>query len=105
MVTHSTRKAGLRSLERAIGGIVHYRAVSWVAHVDEQGLPPSSSPPAFPQCPRFPPFDSLVRRSKDGGAGCNSVAEADELEFLRCRVMTARTESASRDGESFGALS
>ena len=49
--------------------------------------------------------DTLAKHSKDGDAGYTSVTEADELEFLGCRVTTARTESVSRDGESFGALS
>ena len=38
-VTHYTREAGVRSLERAIGGIVYFKAVEWAAHVDAPGLP------------------------------------------------------------------
>jgi ATP-dependent Lon protease len=37
-VTHYTQEAGVRSLERAIGGIVRYEAVEWAAYVDKQGL-------------------------------------------------------------------
>ena len=42
IATHYTREAGVRALERAIGGVVRYKAVEWTAHVDAQGLPHSS---------------------------------------------------------------
>ena len=37
-VTHYTQEAGVRSFERAIGGIVLCKAVERAGHVDKQGL-------------------------------------------------------------------
>ncbi|KAJ7626429.1 ATP-dependent protease La [Mycena polygramma] len=37
IATQYTREAGVRSLERAIGAVVRYKAVEWAEHVDEQG--------------------------------------------------------------------
>ncbi|KAI0696159.1 Lon protease C-terminal proteolytic domain-containing protein [Cytidiella melzeri] len=34
IATHYTREAGVRSLERAIGGVVRYKAVEWAEHLD-----------------------------------------------------------------------
>ncbi|KAJ7695075.1 ATP-dependent protease La [Mycena rosella] len=36
IATEYTREAGVRSLERAIGAVVRYKAVEWAEHVDEQ---------------------------------------------------------------------
>ncbi|TFK71533.1 ATP-dependent protease La [Pluteus cervinus] len=36
IVTRYTREAGVRSLERAIGGVVRYKAVEWAEYVDGQ---------------------------------------------------------------------
>ncbi|KAJ7113702.1 ATP-dependent protease La [Mycena crocata] len=36
IATQYTREAGVRSLERAIGAVVRYKAVEWAEHVDEQ---------------------------------------------------------------------
>ncbi|KAH9039666.1 ribosomal protein S5 domain 2-type protein [Lactarius pseudohatsudake] len=80
MVTHYTRKAGVRSLERSIGGIVRSKAVEWAAHVDAQGLAPSSLPTPLPAASE--PSDALVKRSKEGGVGFNPIVEADELEKI-----------------------
>ncbi|KAH8987330.1 ATP-dependent protease La [Lactarius akahatsu] len=79
-VTHYTREAGVRSLERSIGGIVRFKAVEWAAHVDAQGLAPSSLPTLLPAASE--PSDALVKRSKEGGVGYNPVVEADELEKI-----------------------
>ncbi|KAH9008756.1 Lon protease C-terminal proteolytic domain-containing protein [Lactarius hengduanensis] len=79
-VTHYTREAGVRSLERSIGGIVRFKAVEWAAHVDAQGLAPSSLPTPLPAASE--PSDALVKRSKEGGVGYNSIVEADELEKI-----------------------
>ncbi|KAH9008059.1 ATP-dependent protease La [Lactarius hengduanensis] len=59
-VTHYTREAGVRSLERSIGGIVRFKTVEWAAHVDAQDLTPS----------------------KHGDVGYNPLVEADELEKI-----------------------
>jgi ATP-dependent Lon protease len=79
-VTHYTQEAGVRSLERTIGGIVRYKAVEWAAYVDKQGLPPSSLPPPLPAPSET--SKALVKRSKHDGAGYNPVVEADELEKI-----------------------
>ena len=34
VVTQYTREAGVRALERAIGGVVRFMAVEWAAHID-----------------------------------------------------------------------
>ena len=34
VVTQYTREAGVRALERAIGGVVRFKAVEWAAHID-----------------------------------------------------------------------
>jgi ATP-dependent Lon protease len=37
VVTKYTREAGVRALERAIGGVLRFKAVEWAAHVDAWG--------------------------------------------------------------------
>ncbi|KAH9029169.1 ATP-dependent protease La [Lactarius pseudohatsudake] len=66
--------------ERSIGGIVRFKAVEWAAHVDAQGLAPSSLPTPLPAVSE--PSDALVKRSKEGGVGYNPIVEADELEKI-----------------------
>ena len=78
-VTHYTQEAGVRSLERSIGGIVRYKAVEWAAYVDKQGLPPTSLPPPSPA----ETSKALVKRNKDADAEYyNPVVEVDELEKI-----------------------
>ncbi|KAH9012795.1 Lon protease C-terminal proteolytic domain-containing protein [Lactarius hengduanensis] len=79
-VAHYTREAGVHSLERSIGGIVRFKAVEWAAHVDAQGLAPSSLPTPLPAASEQ--SDALVKRSKEGGLGYNPIVEADELEKI-----------------------
>ena len=76
------QEVGVRSLERAIGGIVRYKAVEWAGQADKQGLPPFSLPPTFPAVPEAEPSKALVRRSNDGNADYNPVVEADEPEKI-----------------------
>ena len=42
IATRYTREAGVRSLERAIGGVVRYKAVEWAEHLDSQSEKASS---------------------------------------------------------------
>lgn len=42
IATRYTREAGVRSLERAIGSVVRYKAVEWAEHLDEIAQAPSS---------------------------------------------------------------
>ncbi|KAF8889077.1 Lon protease C-terminal proteolytic domain-containing protein [Infundibulicybe gibba] len=39
IATRYTREAGVRSLERAIGGVVRYKAVEWAEYVDGDNVP------------------------------------------------------------------
>ncbi|KAF8262462.1 Lon protease C-terminal proteolytic domain-containing protein [Lactarius quietus] len=95
-VTHYTREAGVRSLERAIGGIVRYKAVEWAALVDKQGLPPSSLPPPLPAASET--SKALVKHSsKDGDVGYNPVVEVDELEKI---LGLSRYDSEDREREA-----
>ena len=95
-VTHYTQEAGVRSLERAIGGIVRYKVVEWAGHIDKQGLPPSSLPPALPAASEAEASKALVKRSKDSNAGYNPIVEADELEKI---LGLSRYDSEDRERE------
>jgi len=43
IATRYTREAGVRNLERAIGGVVRYKAVEWAEHLDLQSSEKASS--------------------------------------------------------------
>lgn len=43
IATEYTREAGVRSLERAIGGVVRYKAVEWAECLDSESGKPTSS--------------------------------------------------------------
>ncbi|KAI0270715.1 Lon protease C-terminal proteolytic domain-containing protein [Gloeopeniophorella convolvens] len=70
VVENYTREAGVRALERAIGGVVRFKAVEWAAHVDARGLPPSSAPsPASSRAPSpAPPPEADVEAEAEEGA-------------------------------------
>ncbi|KAI0297950.1 hypothetical protein BC826DRAFT_999741 [Russula brevipes] len=101
VVTHYTREAGVRALERAIGGVVRFKAVEWAAHVDARGLPPSSLPSPVPSRPSSSPVSdatrALVKSVRDGDAGYEPVIEADELEKI---LGLSRHDSEDRDREA-----
>ncbi|KAI0246609.1 P-loop containing nucleoside triphosphate hydrolase protein [Lactifluus subvellereus] len=75
IVTHYTREAGVRALDRAIGGVVRFKAVEWAAHVDARGLPSSS-------LLSLTGSDTTIQRGKDGDAGYDAVVEVDDLENI-----------------------
>ena len=45
IATHYTREAGVRSLERAIGAVVRYKAVEWAEYCDSVGADPNAALP------------------------------------------------------------
>ena len=93
MVTHYTREAGVRALERAIGGVVRFKAVEWTEHVDARGLPPSSRPsPTVSD-----PSGALIQNVGNGDSGYDLVIEADQLEKI---LGLSRHDSEDRDGEA-----
>ena len=94
IVTHYTREAGVRALERAIGGVVRFKAVEWTAHVDARGLPPSSRPssPAMSDG-----NGALIQNVRNGDSGYDPVVEADQLEKI---LGLSRHDSEDRDREA-----
>ena len=107
IVTQYTREAGVRALERAIGGVVRFKAVEWAAHVDARGLSPSSAP--------SPSSVTSIRSSRTvvantnatggldkksarfGDAGYDPVVEVDELENI---LGLSRHDREDRDREA-----
>lgn len=73
IATHYTREAGVRSLERAIGGVVRYKAVEWAEHLDSD-------------------VDSTGKIAKE----YKDTVEADELEAI---LGIARWDAEERERE------
>lgn len=94
VVTHYTREAGVRALERAIGGVVRFKAVKWTAYVDARGLSPSSRPssPAVSDA-----NDALIQSVRNGDSGYDPVVEADQLEKI---LGPSRNDGEDRDREA-----
>ena len=100
VVTQYTREAGVRALERAVGGVVRFKAVEWTAYVDARGLPPSSLPsPAasLPSSSTTVDADGFVKSARDGDAGYDPVVEADDLEKI---LGLSRHDNEDRDREA-----
>ena len=81
IVTHYTREAGVRSLERAIGSVVRFKAVEWAEHIDTESLVPVPALPA-PQSSPSPSSSetAVIPASKTGGY--RNVVEVHELEAI-----------------------
>ncbi|KAJ6496776.1 ATP-dependent protease La [Mycena vulgaris] len=79
IATEYTREAGVRSLERAIGAVVRYKAVEWAEHVDEQENKVQAA-----------------EERKDKGREYSAVVEESELEAI---LGIARWDGEERDRE------
>ena len=101
VVTQYTREAGVRALERAIGGVVRFKAVEWAAHIDARGLSPSSLPSPVSSLPSSPTVADtaagLVKSARGGDAGYDPIVEEDELEKI---LGLPRHDSEDRDREA-----
>jgi ATP-dependent Lon protease len=80
IVTQYTREAGVRALDRTIGGVVRFKAVEWAAHVDARGLPSSSLPSS--RSSSLTGSDTTGVLIKDGDAGYDAVVEVEDLESI-----------------------
>ncbi|KAI0759131.1 ATP-dependent protease La [Fomes fomentarius] len=70
IATHYTREAGVRSLERAIGAVVRYKAVEWAEFFDSTGIMNISQLP------------SLDMQEKSKGKTYKKLVEEHELEKI-----------------------
>jgi ATP-dependent Lon protease len=86
VIAHYTREAGVRAPERAIGGVVRFKAVEWAAYVDARRPPPSSLPYATSSQTSSPVLSdtsgALVKRVRDDDSGYGPIVEAEELEKI-----------------------
>ncbi|TFK82017.1 ATP-dependent protease La [Polyporus arcularius HHB13444] len=67
IATHYTREAGVRSLERAIGAVVRYKAVEWAEYSDSTGITDIAALPSL---------------EKSDGKTYKKVVEEHELEKI-----------------------
>ncbi|OBZ74418.1 Lon protease 2, peroxisomal [Grifola frondosa] len=81
IATYYTREAGVRSLERAIGAVVRYKAVEWAEHADSIGIDNAGAVPS-----------SSGMKTK----AYNSVVEECELEKI---LGIARWDEEERERE------
>ena len=79
VVTHYAREVGVRAQERAIGGVVRFKVVKWMADVDAGALLPSSRPssPALSDA-----NGALIQTVRNGDSGYDPVVEVDQLEKI-----------------------
>ncbi|KAI1790585.1 ATP-dependent protease La [Ganoderma leucocontextum] len=76
IATHYTREAGVRSLERAIGAVVRYKAVEWAEYADSAGIQDVA------QLPSMEVQLSEAEKAKTKGRTYKKVVEEHELEKI-----------------------
>ncbi|KAM5532690.1 hypothetical protein V8D89_013659 [Ganoderma adspersum] len=76
IATHYTREAGVRSLERAIGAVVRYKAVEWAEYSDSAGIQDAS------QLPAIEVQQSEAEKAKTKGRTYKKIVEEHELEKI-----------------------
>ncbi|KAI0370857.1 ATP-dependent protease La [Pilatotrama ljubarskyi] len=76
IATHYTREAGVRSLERAIGAVVRYKAVEWAEYVDSTGNYDIA------RVPSVYTDDRVADQIAGGGKTYKKVVEEHELEKI-----------------------
>lgn len=91
IATRYTREAGVRSLERAIGGVVRYKAVEWAEYLDATAQEGSTTS-ATPSAAETGQSDSLVPSTK----GYDRVVEENQLEKI---LGIARWDGEERERE------
>lgn len=70
IATHYTREAGVRSLERAIGAVVRYKAVEWAEYCDSIGADPNV------------PYPDVSAQQGDASPRYRPAVEEHELETI-----------------------
>ncbi|KAL1938944.1 hypothetical protein VTO73DRAFT_11097 [Trametes versicolor] len=76
IATHYTREAGVRSLERAIGAVVRYKAVEWAEYVDASGNDDIALVPAVTAA------DQVAEKAAGRARTYKKAVEEDELEAI-----------------------
>lgn len=73
IATRYTREAGVRSLERAIGGVVRYKAVEWAEYLDSTAAENDGAVSTVPDAQLSP---------QQGSKGYDRVVEESQLEKI-----------------------